>query len=58
MAPLDMMVAQKKLLVVKVVYYQLIAGNLYNLGADGIFRRYVLEHEKLMMVEEAHDGIA
>jgi hypothetical protein len=58
MAPSDMMVAQKKQLVVKQQYYQLIAGNLYKLGADGILRCCVLEHERPMILEEAHDGIA
>jgi len=38
MAPLDMTVAQKKQLVVKVADYQLIAENLYKLGLDGILR--------------------
>jgi hypothetical protein len=33
-----MTVAQKKQLVVKSMDYQLIAGNLYKLGADGILR--------------------
>jgi hypothetical protein len=35
-APSDFTVVQKKKLVVKAVDYQLIAGNLYKLGADGI----------------------
>jgi hypothetical protein len=38
MDPSNMIVAQKKQLVVKVVDYQLIAGNLYKLGAYGILR--------------------
>jgi hypothetical protein len=37
-APSNMTVAQKKQLVVKVIDYQLITGNLYKLGADGILR--------------------
>jgi hypothetical protein len=37
-APLDMKIVQKKYLVVKEVYYQLIAENLYKLGVDGILR--------------------
>jgi hypothetical protein len=57
MAPSEMTVAQKKQLVVKATDYQLIAGNLYKLGADGILRRCVLEHERSMILEEAHDGI-
>ena len=38
-------------------YYQLIEGNLYKLGANGILRRCVLEHERPMILEEVHDGI-
>jgi hypothetical protein len=43
--------------VVKEIYYQLIAGNLYKLGAEKILRRCVLEHERLMILEEAYHGI-
>jgi hypothetical protein len=53
-----MIVEQKKQLVVKATYYQLIAWNLYKLGVDGILRHCVLEHERPMILEEAHDGIA
>jgi hypothetical protein len=58
MDPSDMMVVQKKQLVVKEIYYKLIAGNLYKLGADGILRCCVLEHERPMILEEEHDEIA
>jgi hypothetical protein len=44
-------------LVVKETDYQLIAGNLYKLGADGILRRCILEHERTTILEEAHNGI-
>jgi hypothetical protein len=44
--------------VVKATDYQLIAGNLYKLGADGILRRCVLEHERPMILSEVHEGIA
>jgi hypothetical protein len=57
MAPSEMIVAQKKQLVVKETDYQLIAGNLYKMGADGILRRCVLEHERPVILEEVHDGI-
>jgi hypothetical protein len=57
MAPSDMTVVQKKQLVVKAIDYQSIARNLYKLGADGILRRCVLEHERPMILEEAHGGI-
>jgi hypothetical protein len=58
MAPSEMTMVQKKHLVFKAVDYQLIVGNLYKLGADKILRRCVLEHERLMILAEAHDGIA
>ena len=58
MAPSNMTVAQKKQLVVKVVDYQLIAGNLYKLGADGILRQCLFEHERLMILSKVHEGIA
>jgi hypothetical protein len=57
-APSEFTVAQKKQLVVKATNYQLIAGNLYKLGADGILRRCVLEHERNMVLSEAHEGVA
>jgi hypothetical protein len=43
--------------VVKETNYQLIVGNLYKLGADGILRRCVLEHERPMILTEVHKGI-
>jgi hypothetical protein len=57
MAPSEMTVAQKKQLVVKATDYQLIAGNLYKIGANGILRRCVLEHERPVILKEVHDGI-
>jgi hypothetical protein len=33
-------------------------GIVYKLGEDGILRCCVLEHERLMILEEPHDGIA
>ena len=47
----------KKKLVVCATDYKLIASHLYNLGADGILRRRVMEHERSMVLEEAHEGI-
>jgi hypothetical protein len=38
MTPSEMTIAEKKQLVVKEIDYQLIAGNLYKLGSDGILR--------------------
>jgi hypothetical protein len=43
--------------VVKAADYQLIAGNLYKLGVNGILRRCVLEHERHMILTEAREGI-
>jgi hypothetical protein len=36
----------------------LIAENLYNMGADGILRCFVLDRERLMILEEAHKEIS
>jgi hypothetical protein len=36
----------------------MIAGNLYKLGADGILRRYVLEHERPIILTKSCEGIA
>ena len=56
--PWEYTIVQKEQLVVKAVDYQLIAGNLYNLGAYGILRRCsVLEKERTMMLVEAREGI-
>jgi len=44
-------------LVVKATYYQLIERNIYKLGVYGIQWHYVIEHERLMILEEVHEGI-
>jgi hypothetical protein len=49
--------AQKKNLVVGVADYQLIGGHLYNMCADNILRRCVLEHERPRILAESHEGI-
>jgi len=56
-APSNMTVVRKKQLVVKEKNYQIIIGNLYKLGADGILRCCILEHERTTILEEAHRGI-
>jgi hypothetical protein len=48
---------QKKNMVVKAADYQLNAGHLYNMGANNILRRCVLEHERPRILVEAHEGI-
>jgi hypothetical protein len=55
--PQEFITAHKKNLVVRVAYYQLIAGHLYKMGADTILRRSVLEHERSRILAEAHEGI-
>ena len=49
---------QKKQLVVHAADFTLIARQLYKLGLDEILRRYVLEHERRRILEEAHVGVA
>jgi hypothetical protein len=51
-------VAQKKQLVVKEENYQLIAENMYKLGAYDILRRCILEHEITMVLSKSHEGVA
>jgi hypothetical protein len=43
---------------VKAVNYQLIEGNLYKLGVYGILQRCVLEHERHMILQKVHEGVA
>jgi hypothetical protein len=45
-------------MVVIIVDYQHIVGHLYNIGADSILRRCVLEHERPRILEKSHEGIA
>ena len=57
-APDPYTMQQKKQLVVHATDFTLIAGQLYKLGPYEILRRYVLEHERRRILEEAHVGIA
>ena len=43
---------------VKAVDFTLIAGQLYNMGPNEILRICVLEHEKPLILAEAHAGVA
>jgi hypothetical protein len=43
---------------VRAVDYQLIAGHLYKLGGDSILMRCVMDHERPIILEEVHEGIA
>ena len=56
-APREFNIVQKKNLVVKVAEYQLIASHLYKLGEDNISMRCVMEHERPIILAEAHEGI-
>ena len=49
---------QKKQLVVRAAEFTLIAGQLYKMGPDEIMRRCVLEHDKPLILAEAHAGAA
>jgi hypothetical protein len=57
-APIEFNIMQKKNLVVRDAGYQLISGDLYNLGEDNILRRCVMEHERPIILEEVHEGIS
>jgi hypothetical protein len=48
---------QNKNLVVRDADHQLIAGHLYKMGANNIFRRCVLKHERPRILAESHEGI-
>jgi hypothetical protein len=37
--------------------YQLIAGHLYKLGENKILMRCVMDHERPIILAEAHEGI-
>jgi hypothetical protein len=58
MAPGEYTIIQKKQLVVRAAYFSLIAGQLYNMGSDAILRRCIMEAERLLILVEAHEGIA
>jgi hypothetical protein len=56
-APRKFTTLQKKILVVKAAYYQLIAGHLYKLGENSILRRCVMENERPFILAKVHEGI-
>jgi hypothetical protein len=49
---------QKKNLVVRATDYQLIERHLNKMGIDSILRRYMIEHGRPRILEEAHERIA
>jgi hypothetical protein len=55
--PQEFNTTKKKNMVVRAADYQLITGHLYNMGADNILIRCVLEHERPGILAEAHEGI-
>jgi hypothetical protein len=44
-------------LIVRVADYKMIASYLYKLGEDNILRRFFMEHERPIILAEAHEGI-
>lgn len=38
--------------------FRLIGGQLYKLEPDQILRRYILEHERPLVLTKAHEGVA
>jgi hypothetical protein len=57
-SPKEFNTVEKKKLVVRATYYQLITGHFYKLGAYNILRRSVMDHERPIILVEAHEGIA
>ena len=57
-APYRFSTTQNKQLIVKTIDFQLITGQLYNMGPNEILCRCVLEHEKPLVLNEAHAGVA
>jgi hypothetical protein len=58
MALAEYRIPQKKQLVVHAVDFSLIVGQLYKMGPDEILRICVMEAERPVILEEAHEGIA
>ena len=56
--PAEYNAKQKKQLVVRATNFTLIMGYLYKLGPEEVLRRYVLNHERPIILAEAHSGIA
>ena len=56
--PKDYSTWKKKQLVVKVIEYTLIVGQLYKLGPDKKLRRCVFDHERQWVMAKAHAGVS
>ena len=57
-APTEYSTKKKKKFVVKAANFTTIDGQLYKLGPHEILRSYVFPHERSLILEEAHAGIA
>ena len=57
-APIDMLISQKKQLVIKSSDFQIIVGQLYKLGPDEILRWCILLHGQGSILEEAFSRIS
>lgn len=57
MEPNELTITQTKSLVTRSVEYQLIVGQLYKLGVDGILCRCMLERKRYKLLREAHEGV-
>jgi hypothetical protein len=57
MAPHKYIVIQNKQLVVCASEFQLISRKLYKMGPDEILRKCVMEEERPLILEKAHEGI-
>ena len=57
-APAEFTTTQKKHLVVHAADFQLTIGHLYKMAPDDILRRCLLEHKKMMILNEACVGVA
>jgi hypothetical protein len=57
MAPREYAFIWKKQSVVRAAYFQLITGQLYNVGPYEILRRCVMELERPLILLEEHEGI-
>jgi hypothetical protein len=58
MAPSEFTIPHKKQLVVRIVDFSLIVGQLYKIKPNEILRRCVTEAERPLILVEAHEGIA
>ena len=53
----DFTTSQKKQLVIRATYFQVIVGQLYNMGPNEILWQHVIPHEKERISTEEHDVV-